>query len=82
MTTSQPHRSLNQLAPFLRHCTEILEFRNGTEKSRRSSRFTGTYLMPLPYIDKMTSDGGGGGHRGRDEMGAAFKSLAALKIAV
>jgi hypothetical protein len=38
--------------------------------------------MPLPNIHKMAGDRGRHRHRGRDEMGAAPKTLAALKIAV
>ena len=39
-------------------------------------------LIPLPYIDKVPRNRRRGRHRGRDEMGAAFKTLAALEIAV
>src|SRR5580700_452363 len=39
-------------------------------------------LLPLPHIDEMPGDGGGGGHGRRNEMRAALVALAALEIAV
>src|SRR5258708_26334165 len=39
-------------------------------------------LLPLPHVDEVPGDGGGGGHGRRDEMGAALVALAAFEIAV
>src|SRR5262245_22554061 len=38
--------------------------------------------LPLPHVDEMPGDRGGGRHRRRDQMGAALVALAALEIAV
>src|SRR3982074_607964 len=37
---------------------------------------------PNPDVDELAGDGGGGGHRGRHQMGAALVALPALEIAV
>ena len=39
-------------------------------------------LVELADIDEMAGDGGGGGHGGADQVGAAARSLAALEVAV
>src|SRR5436190_9368754 len=39
-------------------------------------------LTPLPDVDEMPGDRGGGGHRRRHEVRAALEALAALEVAV
>src|ERR1700677_1285759 len=39
-------------------------------------------LIPLAHVDEMPGDGGGGGHRWRNQVGAALVALPAFEIAV
>ncbi len=62
----------NPISSRVRHWCENLEFCNGPKESGRSSRVTAAYSTPLPDIDEMAGDGGGGGHGGREETGAGI----------
>src|SRR5471032_1198506 len=39
-------------------------------------------LFPLPHVDEMSRDRGGGGHCGRDKVSTSLVALASFEVAV
>src|SRR5271163_2713013 len=79
------NRSSTALATLLTFCPPGPDARTKLSTiSLSSTSRSPTFMLlpPLPHVDETAGDRGGGGHGGRDQVGAAAIALAALEIAV